>query len=95
MLDDPVLQKLAKKYNVTVPNICLTWAIQRGTSVVAKSSSPQHQQENLAIYEDIQEEKLKLVLTDDDMKEIASLDRGYRYFRPEEWWPHMEMAVFD
>jgi alcohol dehydrogenase (NADP+) len=100
LLQDPVLISLAEKYNVTVAQICLIWAIQRGTSVVVKSASSQHQKENLQVLlqADSGEEvgdQLAITLSDEDMAQIALLERGYRYFRPEEWWPHYEMAVFD
>jgi alcohol dehydrogenase (NADP+) len=101
LLQDPVLISLAEKYNVTVAQICLTWAIQRGTSVVVKSASPKHQKENLHVLraadnsgEEV-DEQLTIILSDEDMTQIALLERGYRFFRPEEWWTHYEMAVFD
>lgn len=89
VLDDPVLLEIAKKHDITVAQLCLVWALQRGTSVVAKSVSPQRQEENLQTISE------KIVLGDDEMKQIAELDRGYRFFRPEDWWGHMGMAVFD
>lgn len=96
VMQDPVLKSLAQKYNVTVAQICLTWAIQRGTSVVAKSVSPEHQAENFkTIKSDDSDDELSITLSEEDMAQIASLDRGYRYFRPEEWWPKLDMAVFD
>lgn len=100
VLEDPVLQSIAKKYNVSVAQICLTWAIQRGGSVVAKSASSEHQKENLNVLkqpnaEGGETEQLTVTLSEEDMKQIASLDRHYRYFRPEDWWPDMAVAVFD
>jgi alcohol dehydrogenase (NADP+) len=95
VMDDRVLKSLALKHNVTVAQICLTWAIQRGTSVVAKSVSAERQAENINIFKSGDEEELLITLTDDDMAQVASLERGYRYFRPEEWWPKLDMAVFD
>jgi alcohol dehydrogenase (NADP+) len=89
ILTDPVLGKIAEKHNVTVAQVCIAWALQRGTSVVAKSASPVRQEENLKAA------KEPLTLTPDEMMEIALLDRGYRFFRPEEWWGSMGMAVFD
>jgi alcohol dehydrogenase (NADP+) len=88
VLDDPVLKEIADRYGVSAAAICLAWAAQRGTSVVAKSTNPQHQRDNL-------EAVTELRLTDVDMAAIAALDRGYRFFRPEDWWGEMAMAVFD
>lgn len=89
ILTDPVLEKIARKHGVTVAQVCIAWAIQRGTSVVAKSATPQRQEENLKVANNV------LTLSPEEMSEIATLDRGYRFFRPEEWWGSMGMAVFD
>lgn len=87
VLDDAVLQSIASRHDATVAQVCIAWALQRGCSVVAKSTSKVHLKENMA--------SIELTLTDEEMKEIAALDRGYRFFRPEEWWENMPVAVFD
>lgn len=89
LLEDPVLQRIAARHNVTVASICIAWALQRGTSVVAKSSTPHRQQENFSV------DLNKIQLSDLELVDIEELDRGYRFFRPEEWWGEMAMAVFD
>jgi diketogulonate reductase-like aldo/keto reductase len=88
ILDDPVLKKIADAHNVSVANVCIAWALQRGTSVVVKSASPERQKENWGI----QDEHIQL--SESNMADIASLERGYRFFRPEDWWGNMAMAVF-
>lgn len=87
VLQDNVLRSIASRHNASVPQVCIAWALQRGCSVVAKSTSGERQAENLR--------SLELTLTPDEMEEIKSLDRGYRFFRPEDWWHSMAMAVFD
>ena len=87
VLQDNVLRTIASRHNATVAQVCIAWALQRGCSVVAKSTSGERQAENL--------HSLELTLTPDEMEEIKSLDRGYRFFRPEDWWQSMAMAVFD
>ncbi len=89
LLDDPVLQKIADKHNISVAMICIAWAVQRGTSIVAKSDNAERQAENIQLL------KTPVTLTDSEMREISQLDRGYRFFRPEDWWGSMAMAVFD
>ncbi|KAL3801142.1 hypothetical protein ACHAW5_011090 [Stephanodiscus triporus] len=32
---------------------------------------------------------VEVLLSDEEMSRIASLDRGYRFFRPEDWWTEM------
>lgn len=88
VLEDPVLKRIAAQHDVTVAQVCIAWVLQRGCSVVTKSTSDKHQQENLQASQD-------LTLSESEMQEIAQLDRGYRFFRPEEWWGSMAMAVFD
>lgn len=90
VLDDPVLNEIANRHGVSVAAVCLAWAVQRGTSVLAKSMNPQHQRDNLEAAADTE-----IGLSEDEMAAIASLDRGYRFFRPEDWWGEMAMAVFD
>ena len=88
VLDDPVIQNIAKAHAVSAAQVCLTWALQRGTTVVVKSVDEKHQQDNLSILPS------SFQLTDEEMAAMAALDRGYRFFRPEEWWGDRAMAVF-
>jgi diketogulonate reductase-like aldo/keto reductase len=91
LLEDPVLQRIAAKYQITVAQLCIVWAVQRGTSVVVKSASPERQKENWESNAGCN----SVMLSEEEMSEIRGLERGYRFFRPEEWWGHMAMAVFD
>jgi alcohol dehydrogenase (NADP+) len=93
VLDDPVVQSIAKAHAVTPAQICLAWALQRGTTVVVKSVDPQHQRDNL-IATTSTDTLVQIKLTDEEMTAITSLDRGYRFFRPEDWWGDKAMAVF-
>lgn len=90
ILEDPVLQEIAKRHGnqTTTAQICLAWALQRGTSVVVKSVTEQRLRENWAAATEI-------TLTEKDMADIAALERNHRFFRPEDWWPEYPMAVFD
>ncbi|PVH69975.1 Aldo/keto reductase [Cadophora sp. DSE1049] len=45
---DPVAQKLAASINITPAQLILSWAIQRGTSVIPKSSHEERLRSNLA-----------------------------------------------
>jgi alcohol dehydrogenase (NADP+) len=94
VLDDPVLTRIAATHahGVSVSQVCLAWALQRGTSVVVKSASAVHQAENIrhAAASDA-----ALRLSDLEMEQIASIDLGHRFFRPEDWWGELGMAVFN
>lgn len=87
IMGDPVILDIAKQHKATPAQICIAWAINRGTSVVVKSESNEHQRTNF--------EALSINLTDTDFERIAKLDTKYRFFRPEEWWPNFPLAVFD
>ena len=102
LTDEPILQTIASKHNISVAQVCILWSIQRGgrnnnntTSVVVKSSNPTRQKENYDIVTNYETGNIKL--SENEMKQIKSLGstKNYRYFRPEEWWEDMAMAVFD
>jgi alcohol dehydrogenase (NADP+) len=88
VLQDPVILQLAKKYKVTPAQIALAWALQRGTSVVVKSTNPDHLRDNQVVANG------SIVLSQEDMELIQGMDRNYRFFRPGDWWGSMPMAVF-
>jgi len=44
-----VVLKLAEKYGKTVNQVVLRWALDRGISVIPKSSQPHHVESNFAI----------------------------------------------
>ena len=94
ILEDKVLKEIANRHKTSVAQVCLAWGLQRGTSLVVKSSSPERQKENLIAVDDKTIQSI-ISLSEDEMKEIESLDRGYRFFRPEDWWGAMAVAVFD
>lgn len=69
-LTDPVILDIAKRRNLTAGQVLLAWAIQRGTSVIPKSSNPGRLRQNF--------EAASVVLEDDDMNAIAKMESGYR-----------------
>jgi 2,5-diketo-D-gluconate reductase A len=64
---DPVIGRIARKHGKTPAQAILRWHVQNGLAVIPKSSSPERQAENLAIFD--------FALDDEDMKAIAGLDR--------------------
>ena len=72
LLNEAVFVRLADKYGKTPAQIILRWHIQTGNLVFPKSSSRQHLADNLNVFD--------FELTDDEMAEIAQLDKGYRYY---------------
>lgn len=71
LLEHPIILAIAKKHKVTPAQILIAWQINRDIVVIPKSVSPQRLKENY--------DAQFIVLDDDDMKKIASLNKGFRY----------------
>jgi len=92
LLQEPVFAKLGEKYGKTPAQVILRWHTQMGFVVIPGSRNVDHIRDNLNI--------LDFTLTDDEMAEIARLDRGERYYhRTDEqldqfaaWRPEFEKA---
>lgn len=74
-LKDPVIQAIASRHQATAAQVALAWALQQGFSVIPSSTRRGNLASNL--------EAASLRLSDEDMAEIARLDRGYRLANPE------------
>nr|XP_060515373.1 1,5-anhydro-D-fructose reductase isoform X2 [Panthera onca] len=70
LLDDPVIQRIAQKYNRSPAQIVIRFQIQRNVIVIPKSVTPTRIREN------IQERVFELSET--DMNDILDLDRNFR-----------------
>lgn len=77
VLEDPVIRPIAARHQRTEAQIVLRWGIQRGNSIVPKSSHHLRLQENLKLDD--------FVLSDDEMKSIDGLDRHQRFNDPGEF----------
>ncbi len=77
LFEHPVLVSIAEKHRCSAAQVLIKWAIQRGTAVIPKSVNPQRIKENF--------DAQQVMLTDADMKEIAALDRHYRYISGDNW----------
>ena len=79
LLDDETIARIAGAHDATPGQVLIAWAIQRGTSVIPKSTNEGRIRENLAAG--------NLELTDQDMVDIAALDRHHRYINGSFWCP--------
>lgn len=62
--DEPLLAELAGKYAVTVPQLCLRFAVQNQVIPLPKSSSPERMAQNLDLFGfDLSEEDLFRIRT--------------------------------
>lgn len=72
LVNEPVFTELAAKYKKTNAQIILRWHIQRGNVIFPGSKNPEHIRDNFDIFD--------FELTDEDMSEIAKVDKGMRYY---------------
>ncbi len=91
LMEDPIIVAIAERRGVTPAQVLISWAIQRGTSVIPKSVNPGRMKQNL--------EAAAVVLTDEDMREIAGLDRSLRLLAGEFWemegGPYTVASIWD
>ena len=71
LLNDKRFFKFSTKYNKTVPQILLKWALQKGCSVIPKSKTHLH------IFENIQVSDFQI--SNADMKSISALGQNTKY----------------
>ena len=72
LLEEPVFTKLGEKYGKSAAQIILRWHIQDGNIVIPGSKNPDHIRDNFDLFD--------FALTDEEMGEIAALDKQKRYY---------------
>ena len=65
VLKEPLLGELAEKYQVSVAQICVRFALQCGVLPLPKSSSPERMRQNLDVF--------GFSIEDDDMHRLMTL----------------------
>ncbi|KJH41801.1 oxidoreductase, aldo/keto reductase family protein [Dictyocaulus viviparus] len=70
ILTEPIVKKIAAQHGKTPAQVVLRWAVQQDIIVIPKSTSEARIKENAALF--------NFQLTDVEMKEINSLERGWR-----------------
>ena len=71
LFTNEILCEFAQKHGKSVAQIILRWLVQRGIVPVVKSVNPIRMKENLDIFD--------FALSEDEMKQITSLDTGHTY----------------
>ena len=92
LMEEPIFAELGEKYNKSSAQIILRWHTQMGFVVIPGSKNVAHIKDNLDI--------LDFTLTDDEMAEIAKLDKNERYYHRTDaqlkqfaaWKPQFELA---
>ncbi|MEM9327930.1 MAG: aldo/keto reductase, partial [Bacteroidota bacterium] len=69
-LEDPVIQSIAKVHNCSPAQVLITWAIQRGTAVIPKSTNEGRLRQNF--------EAENIELSADEIEQIRGLDLATR-----------------
>ncbi len=90
--NESIFAELGRKYGKTPAQVILRWHTQMGFAVIPGSRNVEHIRDNLNI--------LDFTLTEEEMAEIAKLDKGERYYhRTDEqlgqfaaWRPQFEKA---
>lgn len=67
--NNEVLKEIALKHNKSIGQVMLRWNVQRSVVVIPKSTHIERIQENIDIWD--------FVLSEDEMNQISSLDKGY------------------
>ena len=67
--NEGTLIEIAKAHGKTVSQVMLRWNVQRGVVVIPKSTHLERIEENFNIWD--------FTLTDEEMAQVSSLDRGY------------------
>lgn len=68
IMAEPLVQGLAEKYGKSPAQVILRWHVQQGHIVIPGSKTPSHIAQNLDLFD--------FALSDQDMAQIATLDRG-------------------
>ena len=77
LLEEPAITTIAERHGITPAQLVLSWAIHRQTAVIPKSVNPDRLKQNLSAAE--------VSLAQDDMQEIAGLNRHRRYISGTFW----------
>ncbi|MEF7614871.1 2,5-didehydrogluconate reductase DkgB [Aquincola sp. MAHUQ-54] len=75
VLGDPVIQAIADAHGATPAQVALAWALQQGYAVIPSSTKRANLESNLKAQQ--------LRLSEAEMAQIATLDRGERLANPE------------
>lgn len=68
------VRDIAARHGKSPAQIVLRWGVQRGTSIIPKTSRPERLRENIAIFD--------FELSPDEMNKISALDRHQRFNDP-------------
>ena len=74
VIEQPLIQQIARQVNRTPAQVVLRWGVQRGTAVIPKTERIERLKENLSLFD--------FELTQEQMELISGLDRNQRFNDP-------------
>ncbi|XP_022120073.2 aldo-keto reductase AKR2E4 isoform X1 [Pieris rapae] len=78
--DDPILMKIAEKYNKTVPQVLLRYLLDRKLVAIPRSTNKDRIKQNIDL--------MDFSLTSEEVEELSSFNSNYRLRTPAKWYPH-------
>ncbi|KAG8544318.1 hypothetical protein GDO81_022700 [Engystomops pustulosus] len=87
LLEDPVLNTVAKKLNRTPAQVALRYLLDRGVVVLAKSFTPQRIKENFQVFD--------FELNDEDVEALDGCNKNLRYLTMDVWSDHPNYPFHD
>ena len=85
VLELQAVKDIAAKHSKTPGQIILRWGVQRGTTVIPKTSKKERLIENLSIFD--------FVLSEEEMATISGLNKNKRYCDASTWGTDYEAAI--
>lgn len=71
LIHDPTVERVAQKLNKSPGQVLVKWALQRGTSVILKSTNPERIRENIQVFNwEIPEDDFKALSSIRDQKRV-------------------------
>ena len=74
LMEEPIVEQIASKYNKSSAQVILKWHIQMGFIVIPGSKNVDHIRDNFDLFD--------FELTDEEMDKICSLNKNHRYYYP-------------
>ena len=77
LFENPIIVEIAKAHNCSPAQILISWAMERGTSVIPKSVNPARIRQNY--------DAINIQLSETDLNQITKLDKHFRYVNGGFW----------
>jgi len=74
IINQPIVAEIGKKHGKSAGQVLIRWAVQRGTSVIPKTSRKERLPENINVFD--------FTISDEDMKAISAMDKKRRFNDP-------------